>query len=119
MIRPRIRSTSAAAACSVSRPFSTSFAVAFSETSRARSSPSPLSRTGMPAAAIAWASSPPAPTTAALNTNMALTLAIPFGGQLVGEPLERALELTAERRRSHHLRAGGTRLLGLEVERRP
>ena len=97
MIRPRIRSTSAAAACSVSRPFSTSFAVAFSRDLAGALEPFALEQDGDAGGRDRLGElAAPAPTTAALNTNMARTLAIPFGGQLVGEALERALELAAE-----------------------
>src|SRR3954452_13045710 len=96
-----------ASACSwLSLPFSTSLAVWRCVTSRAFSSPAStylwstsLSRTGTSADAITWAISPPmtpAPTTAALKTNMPATLAsvpapeLPLGGELDGEARDRA-----------------------------
>src|SRR5215207_9043840 len=100
-MRPSVRSACAAACSSDSLPFSTSFATWPWVTSRAfcnpastnRSSTS-LSTTGTPAAAMTWEISPPitpAPTTPALNTNMAATLA-DLCPALVGKPGHRAAQ---------------------------
>src|SRR5689334_20235695 len=84
-MRERIASRCASASSWLSLPFFTRLASWRSVTSRAFSSPwstnfwsTSLRITGRSAAATTWAISPPmtpAPTTAALNTNMALTLA--------------------------------------------
>src|SRR3954454_18808063 len=101
-----------APACSwLSLPFSTSLAVWRCVTSRAFSSPAStylwstsLSRTGTSADAITWAISPPmtpAPTTAALKTNMRPDLSsvpaaeLPLGRELHREPAQRALQAVA------------------------
>ena len=108
MIRPSVCAACASACSWESLPFSTSLATCRCVTSRAFSSPAStnlwstsLSRTGTSADAITWAISPPmtpAPTTAALNTNMALTLAfaseLPLGCQLVREAPQRAAAAT-------------------------
>ena len=114
VIRPRIRSTSARRGLLgqlalldelrrrllTSRAFASPASTSFWSTS--------LSRTGMPAAAIAWAISPPitpAPTTAALNTNMARDPSDP-----VPPPARRRTARACARsdsrslRRSHHRR---------------
>src|SRR5215217_7557798 len=80
-MRPTTSSTWAAACSSVSRPFSTRPSTCPCVTLRASSRPAwtsssltSLSTTGVPEAAMVWAIWPPmvpAPTTAALNTNMA------------------------------------------------
>src|SRR5262249_13234849 len=101
-----MRSAWASACWRESLPRSTSLAVWRCVTSRAFSSPAStnrwstsLSRTGTSADAITWAISPPmtpAPTTAALNTNMAGELALvaelALRCQLVREALQRALQ---------------------------
>src|SRR5215208_1229571 len=112
----RIRSVCASAASWESLPFLTRLAPWRADTSRALSRPvstkrcsTSLRMTGMPAAAMTCAISPPitpAPTTAALKTNMAGTLASPFSVPLqvpapfAGEsgegPLERRLDLAAD-----------------------
>src|SRR4051794_41021521 len=83
-MRPSSASTCSSACSWVMRSFLTSLATWPCVTSRAFCSPAStkrwstsLSTTGMSAAAITWAISPPmvpAPTTAALNTNMAGTM---------------------------------------------
>src|SRR6185437_11284880 len=83
-IRQRISSICAAPCSTVTRSFLTSFATWPSVTLRASSRPAwtrswsmSLSTTGNPAAAIVWAICPPivpAPTTAALNTNISRLL---------------------------------------------
>src|SRR3712207_5685051 len=80
-MRASVRSTCSAASSCVARPRSTSLAAWPCVTVRAFSRPlstnrrsTSLSTTGTPAAAMTWAISPPmtpAPTTAALNTNIA------------------------------------------------
>src|SRR5919202_4515899 len=105
------RSRWAAACRSSSLPFSTSLPTCPSVTSRALSRPASTKRwstslrtTGMSAAAMTWAISPPtppAPTTAALNTNMARTLAsapeLALRRDLRGEAAQRAPERLGER----------------------
>src|SRR5215216_229976 len=88
----RMRVTCASPSSCVTLPFSTSFAAWLAVTSRAFASPASTNRrstslrmTGMSAAAITCAISPPitpAPTTAALNTNIAVTLATRLALQL-------------------------------------
>src|SRR5215203_7080540 len=107
---PRIRCACASPCCCVSLPFSTSLAAWPAVTSRAFSSPAStkrwstsLSTTGMSAAAITCAISPPmtpAPTTAALKTNIAVTLAARLALQLhISAPLaDEASERAAQRR---------------------
>src|SRR3954447_17502138 len=103
-MRERIRSRSASACSCASLPFFTRLASWRSVTSRAFSSPWSTNRwstslriTGRSAAATTWAISPPmtpAPTTAALNTNMGRTLAsaaeLAFRCQFGVEPPQRA-----------------------------
>src|SRR5918998_280757 len=116
----RTRSLWASACSCVALPFLTSLAAWPAVTSRAFSSPvstnswsTSLSITGMPAAAMTCAISPPitpAPTTAALKTNMALSLVAlqarrgrsgtPGGLPLeVAAPLAREAEQAAAQRR--------------------
>jgi hypothetical protein len=95
---PRTRSTWASACSCVILPLPASLAAWLAVTSRAFFSPVSTNRrstslrmTGMSAAAMTCAISPPitpAPTTAALNTNMAMTLAAGHGLQLhIAAPL--------------------------------
>src|SRR5215217_3663889 len=143
----RMRVTCASPSSCVTLPFSTSFAAWLAVTSRAFASPASTNRrstslrmTGMSAAAITCAISPPitpAPTTAALKTNIAMTLAALLAFELqvaaalvreageraaqragdlaaneqhVGQPRQRGalLELVVERERdADRLRSGG------------
>src|SRR6266487_1745640 len=108
-MRATTSSTCAEPCSSVSLPRSTSFATWPWVTLRASSRPActssswtSLSTTGMPAAAIVWAIWPPmvpAPTTAALNTNMSLRLygTLAFSCHLGAEPAQRALQRFALR----------------------
>src|SRR3954452_26174 len=122
-----------ASACSwLSLPFSTSLAVWRCVTSRAFSSPAStylestsLSRTGTSADAITWAISPPmtpAPTTAALKTNMPATLAsapspeLPLGRQLDGEARDRTAQGLAHAPAQEQPLHRRERELGLERE---
>src|SRR5918994_2373925 len=105
---PRMRATCASPSSWVSLPLVTSLAAAPSVTSRALLRPVSTKRwstslriTGMSAAAITWAISPPitpAPTTAALKTNMPrrlaaeLLLQLHIAAPLAGEPGEAALQ---------------------------
>src|SRR5215210_2260036 len=135
---PRIRSVWASAASWESLPFLTRLAPWRADTSRAFSRPvstkrcsTSLRMTGMPAAAMTCAISPPitpAPTTAALKTNMAGTLAAHSGlplqvpAPLAGEPgegpLERRLDLAAHEEAVDEPRRGGLLLeLVVELER--
>src|SRR5690348_9465584 len=105
-MRERISSRCASASCWLSLPFFTRLASWRSVTSRAFSRPwstnfwsTSLRITGRSAAATTWAISPPmtpAPTTAALNTNMALTLAsaaeLPLRCELGVEAPQRAAQ---------------------------
>src|ERR671925_274989 len=100
---PRMRRTWASLCSCVSLPLTTSFAACPEATSRAFASPASTRRwstslrtTGMSAAAMTCAISPPitpAPTTAALNTNIARTLAA-----LLALPLHVAAPLAGEAR---------------------
>src|SRR3954471_21188846 len=126
-----MRSVWARAPSSSSLPFSTSLAAWRSVTSRAFSSPAStnfastsLSTTGTSAGAITWAISPPmtpAPTTAALKTNMAVTLAsaaeLAFRRELVGEAGERAAQRVRELAAQEGPAQRGQALLGLHLER--
>src|SRR5215211_322337 len=107
---PRILATCASPCSGVSLPLVTSLAAADSVTSRAFCRPVSTNRwstslrsTGMSAAAITCAISPPmtpAPTTAALKTNIAVTLAARLALQLhISAPLaDEASERAAQRR---------------------
>src|SRR4051812_19376577 len=127
---PSTRSACASACACDSLPFSTSFAVWRAVTSRAFSRPAStnfrstsLSRTGTSADAITWAISPPmtpAPTTAALKTNMAVTLAsateLAFRRELVGEAGERAAQRVRELAAQEGPAQRGQALLGLHLK---
>ena len=54
-----------------------------------------------------------------LKTNMRETLALPIGGELVGEARSERPSEPRNWRRSHHLRAGARRSFGFKVEARP
>src|SRR3954451_4998000 len=126
-----MRSVCARAASSSSLPLSTSFAAWRSLTSRAFSRPAStnpestsLSSTGMSADAITLAISPPitpAPTTAALKTNMRLTLAsaaeLAFRSQLVGEAAQRAAQRVRQLAAQQRPAQRGKARLGLDLER--
>src|SRR5918997_6871466 len=133
---PSTRWTCASPCSWVSLPLLTSLAAWFSVTSRAFSRPvstkrwsTSLSTTGMSAAAMTCAISPPmtpAPTTAALKTNMAGTLAAGHGLQLhipaplAGEAGERSTQRGDHRpayEQDVHERAQRTAVLELVVER--
>src|SRR4051812_14644993 len=129
---PSTRSACASACACDSLPFSTSFAVWRAVTSRAFSRPAStnfrstsLSRTGTSADAITWAISPPitpAPTTAALNTNMAARLALSrlaaaellLRRELDREARRRAPQRVAEPPAQQQLRQRRHPVLGLE-----
>src|SRR5262245_9791239 len=133
---PRMRRTCASPSSWLSLPLLTSLSAWFRVTSRAFSSPvstkrwsTSLRMTGMSAAAMTCAISPPitpAPTTAALNTNMAMTLAADHGLQLhipaafaeeaVERPAQRRGHLAAHEQRVHEPRRRGA-VLDLVVER--
>src|SRR4051812_6954237 len=111
-MRPRTSATAASACSWVIFSFLTSRACWAVVTSRAFSRPTStnfwstsLSRTGMPAAPIACAISPPmvpAPTTAALKTNMSLSLFVQLAvgldldGQLAQRAAQRLAQLAAD-----------------------
>src|SRR5829696_5966283 len=131
----RIRSVSASAASWESLPFLTRLAPCRADTSRAFSRPVSTKRcstsfrmTGMPAAAMTCAISPPitpAPTTAALKTNMAGTLAAlsglplqvppPLPGEPGEGPLQGCLDLATDEEAVDEPRRGRL-LLELVVE---
>src|SRR5215216_7774828 len=136
LMLPRIRWIWASPCSCVSLPLPTSFAAWLCVTSRALSSPASTNRrstslrmTGMSAAAMTCAISPPmtpAPTTAALNTNMAMTLAAGHGlqlhipaalaGEAVERPAQRRDDRTAHEQEVHQTRDRGA-LLDLVVQR--